>query len=130
MAEAHQIVGWGAVALTAALLAAAGWSAFDGRRSGGATDHRFAVDRLVLLVVAAIALNGVFGSVMLATGARPADPLHLLYGPAALVTAPVAWWLGGRRRGAGRASRLRRDVWLAIACALLLGIELRLFATG
>lgn len=130
MAEAHQFVGWAVVAVTAALLAAAGWSALDGRRSGGAADHRFAVDRLVLVVVAVVALNGLLGSAILATGGRPADPLHLLYGPAALVTAPVAWWLGGRRSRGGSTSRLRRDVWIAIAAALLVGIELRLFATG
>jgi hypothetical protein len=130
VAEAHQIGGWAAVALTAALVAAAVRSVWAGRRTSGANDHRFAVDRLVLLVATVVAVNGAIGGVILVTGGRPADPLHLLYGPAALVTAPVAWWLGGRPGRRGATSRLRRDAWILVGAALLLGIELRLFATG
>ena len=130
MSEAHQIGGSVVLAVTAALLVAAGWSAVEGRRSGGTSDHRFAVDRLLLVAVAGVGLNDVVGLGLLLTGARPADLLHLLYGAAALVTAPGGWWLGGRWRAGRPLPRIRRDVGIAIAAALLLGIELRLFATG
>jgi hypothetical protein len=118
------------IGLTGLLLIAAGWSAREGRRSGGIVDHRFAVDRLVLAVVAIVALNAVLGGLLFATGAHVADPLHLLYGPAALVTAPIGWWFGGRTRAGAVTTRIRRDVWVAASAAVLLGIELRLFATG
>ena len=130
MSEAHQIGGSVVLAATVALVLAAGWSAVDGRRTRGAVDHRFAVDRLVLAVVGLIALNAALGTIVLVTGARPADPLHLLYGPAALVTLPAGWWLGGRARHGRPATRLRRDVAIVIAALVLLGIGVRLFATG
>jgi hypothetical protein len=42
---------------------------------------------------------------------------------------PIAIWIGART-SAGRASRLRRDVWTAGAGVVLLGLVLRLVATG
>jgi hypothetical protein len=130
VSEAHQI-GWVAVLLaTAALSGAAAWSAAAGRRSDGASDHRFAVDRLIGLVVVLIAANAALGALLVAGGARPADPLHFLYGPAALLTAPIGWLLGGRQGTGGAATRVRRDVWVAIAAVVLIGLEARLLATG
>ena len=132
MSDAHQIVFIVAVGLTVALLGSAVWSVAAGRGSGGARDHRFAVDRLILLVAGAVAMNGLLGVALLAGGSRPADPLHLLYGPVGLATPVVGWWIGGRRpAGAeGSAHRARRDAWLVVASIVLLGIELRLMATG
>jgi len=130
VSEAHQIGADVVVAATVALLAVAIWSVVDGRRSGGARDHRFAVDRAVLLVVALVALNDLLGGVVSATGGRPSDPLHLLYGVAALVTLPIGWGVGGRTRSRGPSTRLRRDAWLLVAAVVTLGVEVRLFMTG
>ncbi|TMF36039.1 MAG: hypothetical protein E6I26_08910 [Chloroflexi bacterium] len=129
MTDAHQVLARGVVALTIALLLAALWSVAAARASGGARDHRFAVDRLVLVAVGAIAANVIVGALLVVGGARPADPLHLLYGVTSVVTIPLAWSLGGRSiRGAP--SRALRDAWVAVAAAILLGIQLRLFTTG
>jgi peptidoglycan/LPS O-acetylase OafA/YrhL len=114
---------------SAAIAGVAIWSAIAGRRSGGRTDHRFAVDRAVLAVLGLVAAAGVVGIALLMSGSRPLDPLHLVYGPAALVCLPVAIWIG-TRVPAGGGSRLRRDVWTAGGGIVLLGLALRLFATG
>ena len=105
------------------------WSAIAGRRSGGRSDHRFGVDRAVLAVLVFVAAAGLVGIALLISGSRPADPLHLLYGPAALICMPVAIWLGTRGALAD-SSRVRRDVWTAGGGFVMLGIVLRLFATG
>jgi hypothetical protein len=127
--DLHQLLGILVVVATVALLAAGGWSALATRRSGGTRDHRFAVDRLVLVVIGLVLANGLVGLLLISTGARPADALHLLYGPAALATLPVGVWLS-RRASAGAAGPRRREAWLVVATIVLLGIELRLFATG
>jgi hypothetical protein len=125
------MIGVVAVGTTGGLLAASAWSFASGRRSGGARDHRRAVDRLILVITAVVAANGLLGSALLITGSRPADPLHLLYGPIALVTPALGWWLGGRgARPPGQPDRSRRDAWLLVASIVLLGVEARLFATG
>ena len=131
MTDAHQILARVTIVATIAMLLAGLWSVISARRSDGRVDHRFAVDRLVLLVVGLVAASGIAGSLLLAAGSRPADALHLLYGPAALVTLPVSVWLIRRGRDdlAGAAAA-RRDAWLVAAAVLLLGIELRLFMTG
>jgi hypothetical protein len=124
--DAHQFLGLLATAATLGLLAAIGWSTWASRRSDGGVDHRFAVDRLALLVIVLIAANGLIGLVLVGVGARPTDPLHLLYGPAALVSLPVGVWLGRR----GNQRRARRDAWVLATAIVLLGLELRLFMTG
>jgi hypothetical protein len=128
--DAHQVLARAAIVATIAMLLADLWSMISARRSDGRVDHRFAVDRLVLLVVGLVAANGIVGSLLLAGGSRPADALHLLYGPAALVTLPVGVWLSRRGRDLASAAAARRDAWLVAAAVLLLGIELRLFMTG
>jgi hypothetical protein len=130
MSDAHQFLARVVVAATMAILLASLWSVISARRSDGRVDHRFAVDRLVLLVVGLIAVNGIAGLVLLAGGPGPADVLHLLYGPAALVTLPGGVWLSRRGRGLARGAASRRDGWLVVAAIVLLGIELRLFMTG
>lgn len=108
---------------------AAAWSIVSAKRSGGRRDHRFAVDRAVLAVLLVLAAAALVGLALLASGSRPADPLHLLYGPAALIAVPVAIWIGARA-SAGHASRLRRDFWTAGGGIVLIGLGLRLVATG
>jgi hypothetical protein len=130
MTDAHQFLARVTIVATIAMLLVGLWSIVSARRRGGRVDHRFAVDRLVLLVVGLVAANGIVGSSLLAGGSRPADALHLLYGPAALVTLPVGVWLSRRGRDLASSAAARRDAWLVAAAVLLLGIELRLFMTG
>jgi hypothetical protein len=125
----HLILAVMATAASLVVIASAIWSAVDGRRSGGHRDHRSAVDRAVLAVLGGALAAVLIGAVLLVTGSRPADPLHFVYGPAALIVLPVAIWMGARGTRAG-SSRLRRDLWTAGGGVALLGILLRLFATG
>jgi hypothetical protein len=125
----HVILAVVATAASLAVIATAIWSAVDGRRSGGRRDHRSAVDRAVLVVLGGVLSAGLVGAVLLVTGSRPADPLHFVYGPAALLALPIAIWVGARGTRAG-SSRVRRDAWTAGGGLVLLGIVLRLFATG
>jgi hypothetical protein len=128
---AHLAVAWAIAAGAAALLALAAWSWLAARRSGDRRDHRFAVDRLLLAIEAVAALNVAIGVLLYATGSRPMDQLHLLYGLAAVVTLPLGWWFGGRPgRDGSTTARRRRDAWVAVAAAVLLGVTLRLFLTG
>jgi len=127
--DLHHLLAILVVVATVALLAAGAWSAFATRRSGGARDHRFAVDRLVLAVIGLVLVNGLVGLVLIDTAGRPADALHLLYGPAAIATLPVGVSLS-RRASASTVPPRRREAWLVVATIVLLGIELRLFATG
>jgi hypothetical protein len=125
----HQLLGWASIAGSAVIVGVAISSVIAGKRSVGRSDHRFAVDRAVLAVLVLVATAGLVGIAMLMSGSRPVDPLHLVYGPAALACLPVAIWIGARTRP-GRGSRLRRDVWTAGGGIVLLGLALRLLATG
>ena len=129
MTVPHQFLANVIVAATVALLLAIVWSILTARRSAGRLDHRFAIDRLVLAVVGLVAVNGAAGLIVVGSGSRPADLLHLLYGPAALVSLPVGAWLGRRGRPLPSGAR-SGDRWLLVATVALLGIELRLFMTG
>ncbi len=136
MTTVHQFLAIVLVVMTVALLAAAAWSTIDARRSAGAIDHRFAVDRLILVVMAVVVTESVIGIGIALLVRGPTDPLHLLYGPLALIALPVGRGLGASREaraagvtgGAARSSR--RDLWVVVAAVVLLGLELRLFATG
>ena len=130
MTGVHELLGRVALGLAFALVAAAPWSVADARRTAGAIDHRFVVDRLILLNVFVIVANVLAGALLAVGGARPADPLHLLYGVAAVVVLPLGWTLGGRTVQTGRPSRARRDAWVLAAALVLVGIEVRLLATG
>jgi hypothetical protein len=125
----HIILAAVATAASLVVIGSAIWSAVVGQRSGGRRDHRSTVDRAVLLVLGSVLSTDLVGAIMLLSGSRPADPLHFVYGPAALIALPVAIALGARGIRAG-SSRVRRDVWTAGGGIVLLGILLRLFATG
>jgi hypothetical protein len=124
VAEAHQLAAFAVIGVTVVLPVVGAWSWLTARGSGGTHDHRFAVDRSLLVLEALIGLNVALGLILLAAGRRPEDPLHLLYAVAALVTLPAAWWWGGR------GDRRRRDAWVTVSALVLLGIEARLLMTG
>jgi hypothetical protein len=130
MTTAHHLVAWVVVGLSAGFLVATVWSWLAGRRSGGRADHRFAVDRIILGLLAVVGVAEVLGLIVLAGGNGPSDPLHLVYGVAALVAIPIAWTWAGRAARDVAVARTRRDAWLAVAATVMLGIELRLFMTG
>jgi hypothetical protein len=125
----HNLLGLASIAGALAVVGAAGWSVITGWRSGGRRDHRFAVDRAVLAVLLLVAAAGVTGLARLLAASGPADPLHFVYGPAAFLSVPIAIWIEARAP-AERRSRLRRDIWTAGGGIVLVGVGLRLLATG
>ena len=134
MTGVHQFLALASALACVVLVGASVWSWLAARRSGGARDHRLAVDRAILVAVAAITAAGLVGVVLFVSGSRPGDGLHLLYGVAAVVTPLVGWWLAVRR-GEGSEPvlgrrRARRNGVIAIASLILLGVILRLFLTG
>ena len=125
----HELLAAAAVIGALTVVVAGAWSVIAGRRSGGRSDHRSALDRAILAVLATISGAGLLGVLLLVTGARPTDPLHYLYGPAGLVALPIAILFGARTPPAD-GSRVRRDLWTVIGAIALLGILFRLYATG
>jgi hypothetical protein len=125
----HVILATAAIIGAFTVVGVGAWSVVAGRRSGGRRDNRSALDRAVLAVLASVVVAEMVGVALLLTGARPADPLHFLYGPAALIALPIAIWFGARTPSAD-ASRVRRDLWTVVGAIVLLGILFRLFATG
>ena len=118
MTELHRLAADAAVVVAILLLAVVLLSLATGRL------RRFGVDRLVLAGVAVVGLAGLAGLVLLASGHVPADPLHLVYGPVALLTLPVARYMA--RQGTER----RRTLWMLLGSLVLAGVLLRLFMTG
>jgi hypothetical protein len=88
-------------------------------RDAGSTFERFQSRVVALLVVAAV--SGLF---MVATGAWPADGLHLLYAALAAGLIPLARPFLGALRGR------RAGVFMIVAFADLSTMVYRLFATG
>jgi hypothetical protein len=85
-------------------------------------ETRFAIDRTILAALALVALGTVLGLVILATGGRPADRLHLLYALVALIVLPLArFW---------RVLAGRRSLAVGIGGLVLAALVLRLFQTG
>jgi hypothetical protein len=83
-----------------------------------------AVRMYLRITIAAIALQVIIGIVLVATGSRPQQLLHWVYGAATLCTLPLAM-LVGRRMG-GRDER----VWLVGGAVLTLLFTLRALSTG
>jgi hypothetical protein len=119
------------VGLSLALAAAAGWSVIAGMRSSGQVDHRFAVDRLAIVAGLMICVAVATGVILLITGRRPADTLHLLYAVVALALLPSGYLVGMRTARPGSSGPTRqRDAWAIGTAIVLLGIGLRLIGTG
>ncbi len=90
----------------------------------GARAARRWLDRAILVALVLAGINAITGLVMLASGSRPSDLLHVVYAAAALIVLPVARW-AGRRPEPGR-----RAMWVAAGSLVLAGILLRLGQTG
>ena len=86
--------------------------------------HRIALDRLVLALLVALIAPNVVGLAMLVAGARPDDPLHLLYGLAGPGALAAARWLGRRPH------QRRRVGWLLGGAVVVTGVLLQLWTTG
>jgi hypothetical protein len=113
----HRLIGLGVVAVAAGASIAAIVGLFR--------PHLLPAVRTCLRVaIAAIALEVVVGIVLVATGSRPQQSLHWLYGAATLLTLPLAIFVG--RRLGGRDER----VWLAGGAVLTVLFVLRALATG
>ena len=114
----HRLLAYGIVAVTGAGI---GWSVLlvVAGRAGGPAFERFQAAVVSLLVVGAAS-----GLVLLATGARPADGLHLLYAMVVIALIPLARSFLGRANG-------RAAVALMLAAFVVLGaVVYRLFTTG
>ena len=110
-----------AYAAAAVTLVGIGWSISLWLRkgAGGPRYVQFQAAVTSLLIVASAS-----GLVMLVSGARPADGLHLAYGIVAVALIPLARSLGGR--GSGR----RAALFMSSAFVVLGAIVYRLFTTG
>ena len=83
-----------------------------------------AFERFQAAVVAVVIVGAASGLVRLASGARPADGLHLLYAAIAIGLIPLARSFMGRASGRGPA------VFLLVAFVVLGAVLFRLFTTG
>src|SRR5439155_3134230 len=82
------------------------------------------LDRLILGELVALALAVAAGALLLVTGHRPSDPLHLLYAVAALAALPVA-------RFAVPSLRAGRRRWVVVVGAVaLVALPVRVWRTG
>ncbi len=79
---------------------------------------------LLLGVSALVGVNGLLGLALAVSRGAPRDPLHVLYGLAALAAGPLAIGLA-----AGRPARQQRRI-LAVAVLVLIGLVVRLLQTG
>lgn len=114
----HQILAYAIVSFT---VAGIGWSLVLAltRRAGGPAFERFQA-----AVVSVIVVGGASGLVLLATGARPSEGLHLVYAIVAIALIPLA------RSFLGRASERAAAVLLVVAFIVLGAVVYRLFTTG
>jgi hypothetical protein len=114
----HRVI---AFATVAAVTLGIGWSALliASRRAGGPGFERFQAAVVSLIVVGAAS-----GLLLLASGTRPAETIHLLYAVVAIGLIPLA------RSFLGRASGRASAALLLVALVALGGILYRLFTTG
>jgi hypothetical protein len=98
------------------LLGLAGWASGRWDRHAG--------DRIILLALLATVLAVASGLATALVAGAPADPLHLVYGAAALAVLPIARYLG--RVGDPR----RRAGWLGLGSLVLSALLVRLVQTG
>jgi hypothetical protein len=76
------------------------------------------------VTIALVAAQVVVGLVLVATGERPRQFLHWLYGAAMLLALPIAMAVGKRMRGR------EQQVWLAGGALMTVLFALRAVATG
>lgn len=114
----HRLLAYAAATATAVGI---GWSLLLVSRSRpGASDFvRFQAALVSLIIVGAAS-----GVLLLLTGARPAEGLHLLYAFVAVTIIPLA------RSFLGRTSDRRTAVLLLVAFVVLGAVTYRLFTTG
>jgi heme A synthase len=76
------------------------------------------------LTFLAILLQAVIGLILVATGARPQQGLHWFYGPAVLLSLPIAWMYAAR-------ADERREAWMLFAGSLAVFLfSVRAIGTG
>ena len=114
----HRLLAYAVAAIT---VAGIGWSVVlvATGRAGGSAFERFQAAVVSLLVVGSAS-----GLVLLATGARPAEGLHLLYAIVAIALIPLARSFFGRLDGRASAALV------VVAFVVLGGIAYRLLRTG
>ena len=111
----------GALAVAVAVIGVAvaavaiGWGRFG--RPG-----RLAVDRAILVAIAAALVAIGSGVLLLITGGRPADALHFVYAAAALVALPIARFAG--------VFASRRALAVVVGALILVALVVRLAQTG
>ena len=111
-----------AVAIVLVSLAGAIWAGYVAYRPRASRWLPLAGSVMTSLLV----LQAVFGIVLAATGARPQDGLHFLFGPLTLLALP------GARGSAARqpASQRSAAVTIALGWVVTLGLSLRAVGTG
>lgn len=110
-----------AYAVVAAVAGGAVWSAALAR-AGRAASPRF--EQYQAAVVSLVIVGAASGLLLLATGAGPADGLHLLYALIAIALIPLARSFLGRAHGRGAGALL------LVAFVVMGAIVYRLFTTG
>ena len=114
----HRFLAYGAIA---SIAIGVGWSVLltvSGRPGG----PRF--ERFQAIVVAVLIVGTASGLLLLMSGARPAEGLHLLYSAMAIAIIPLARSFLLRARGRGVSA------FLLVAFVVLGAIVYRLFTTG
>jgi len=76
------------------------------------------------LTAALVAVQVLSGIVLVATGSRPSQALHWIYGAATLLALPLAMWIGVRR------SKHDRQLWIAGGAIATLLFAFRAIGTG
>lgn len=125
----HRLLAYAGVGIT---VAGIGWSLLlllTGRAGGlrplpPQPSASLPFERFQAAVVSVLVVAAASGLVLLATGAQPAEGLHLLYAIVAIALIPLARSFSGRANG-----QAPRALLLA-AFVVLAGVMYRLFATG
>jgi heme A synthase len=76
------------------------------------------------LTAALVAVQVLIGIVLVATGARPSQALHWIYGAATLLALPLAMWIGSRL------GRREQQLWVAGGAIATLLFAFRAIGTG
>ena len=111
-----------AVAIVLLALAGAIWAGYVAFRSRAG--RRLPLFGTLITVV--LVLQGAFGIVLAAAGARPQDGLHFLFGPLTLLALPGTRWIGAGQRTSERSGA----VAIALGWVVTLGLSLRAVGTG